>query len=68
VTTGSSGAFLLAFLAAFEVGDKVAVAVPGYPAYRNTLYALGVEPVLLPVDADRSARRGYRTLGRFAAG
>ncbi|MDX6375238.1 MAG: hypothetical protein QOD98_4226, partial [Nocardioidaceae bacterium] len=43
VTTGSSGGFLLAFLAAFEVGDKVAMARPGYPCYRNVLTALGVE-------------------------
>ena len=45
VTTGSSGAFLLAFLAAFEPGDRVALAAPGYPAYRNILVALGLEPV-----------------------
>jgi len=48
VTTGSSGAFLLAFLAAFEPGDRVALASPGYPAYRNILLALGLEPVDLP--------------------
>src|SRR3954467_13460053 len=40
VTTGSSGGFLLAFLAAFDVGDRVALAVPGYPAYANSLAAL----------------------------
>ncbi len=45
VTTGSSGAFLLSFLAAFEAGDRVALADPGYPAYRNILLALGVRPV-----------------------
>ena len=49
VTTGSSAAFLLAFLAAFEPGDRVALAVPGYPAYRNILTALGIEPVLIAV-------------------
>jgi aspartate/methionine/tyrosine aminotransferase len=49
VTTGSSAAFLLAFLAAFEAGDRVALAVPGYPAYRNILAALGIEPVLVEV-------------------
>jgi aspartate/methionine/tyrosine aminotransferase len=49
VTTGSSGAFLLAFLAAFAPGDRVAVAQPGYPAYRNILQALGVECVPVPV-------------------
>ncbi len=48
VTTGSSGGFVLAFLAAFDVGDRVALADPSYPAYRNILLALGVEPVCLP--------------------
>jgi len=47
VTTGSSGGFLLAFLGAFDAGDRVALAAPGYPAYRNILSALGIEPVLL---------------------
>jgi aspartate/methionine/tyrosine aminotransferase len=51
VTAGSSGAFLLAFLAAFDVGDRVALAAPGYPAYRNILSALGVEPVSLPAGS-----------------
>ncbi|MBE9374743.1 pyridoxal phosphate-dependent aminotransferase [Saccharopolyspora sp. HNM0983] len=51
VTTGASGAFLLAFLSAFEAGDRVALARPGYPAYRNILTALGCEVVELPCDA-----------------
>jgi aspartate/methionine/tyrosine aminotransferase len=50
-TTGSSGGFLLAFLAAFDAGDRVALARPGYPAYRNILTALGCEVVELPCDA-----------------
>ncbi|GAA1138193.1 pyridoxal phosphate-dependent aminotransferase [Nesterenkonia lutea] len=45
VTTGSSGAFMLSFLAAFDPGDRVALARPGYPAYRNILTALGIEVV-----------------------
>src|SRR3954454_9757298 len=49
VTTGSSAAFQLAFLAAYEPGDRVALAAPGYPAYRNILSALGLEPVLIEV-------------------
>jgi aspartate/methionine/tyrosine aminotransferase len=49
VTTGSSAAFLLAFLAAFEPGDRVGLAIPGYPAYRNILSALDIEPVLIRV-------------------
>ncbi|MEO5337282.1 MAG: pyridoxal phosphate-dependent aminotransferase [Magnetospirillum sp. WYHS-4] len=44
-TTGSSGGFILAFLAAFDAGDRVALACPGYPAYRNILKALDMEPV-----------------------
>ncbi len=47
VTTGSSGGFLLSFLAAFDVGDRVALARPGYPAYKNILAALGCEVVEL---------------------
>jgi aspartate/methionine/tyrosine aminotransferase len=47
VTTGSSGGFILSFLAMFEPGDRVAVAVPGYPPYRHILSALGCEPVLI---------------------
>jgi aspartate/methionine/tyrosine aminotransferase len=45
VTTGSSGGFLLTFLACFDVGDRVALASPGYPCYRNILSALGCEVV-----------------------
>ena len=45
VTTGSSGGFILSFLAAFDAGDRVALASPGYPAYRNILGALDVEVV-----------------------
>jgi aspartate/methionine/tyrosine aminotransferase len=45
VTTGSSAAFNLAFLAMFDIGDRVAVAAPGYPAYRNILSTLGIEVV-----------------------
>lgn len=48
VTMGASGAFILAFLAAFDAGARVAVAAPGYPAYRNILTALGVEVVPVP--------------------
>lgn len=47
VTTGSSGAFLCGFLTAFDAGDRVAMARPGYPAYRNILTSLGCEVVEL---------------------
>ncbi len=45
VTTGSSAAFNLAFLAFFDVGDRVAITRPGYPAYRHIMKALGLEVV-----------------------
>ena len=50
VTTGSSAGFILAFLAAFEAGDRVAMALPGYPPYRHTLTALGCEPVAIETN------------------
>jgi aspartate/methionine/tyrosine aminotransferase len=52
VTTGSTGGFLLAFLACFDVGDRVAVTSPGYPCYRNILSALGCEVVEVPCGPD----------------
>jgi len=51
VTTGSSGGFVLSFLGLFDVGARVAIASPGYPAYRNILEALGVECVTLETRA-----------------
>ncbi len=52
VTTGASGGFLLAFLAAFEPGDRIALASPYYPPYVNILHALGLQPVILPTGAE----------------
>lgn len=56
VTTGSSAGFLLAFLAAFDAGDRVAYACPGYPGYPNILKALGLEPVPLRAGPDSGFR------------
>jgi aspartate/methionine/tyrosine aminotransferase len=52
VTTGSSGGFLLALLAAFDAGARIAVTAPGYPAYANILAALGLEAVPLEVGPE----------------
>lgn len=52
VTTGSSGGFILAFLACFQPGARVAITAPGYPAYRNILTALGLEPVAIEVGPE----------------
>lgn len=50
VVSGASAGFTLAFLAAFDRGQRVGILEPGYPAYRNTLTALGLEPVAIPVS------------------
>ena len=50
VTTGSSAAFNLAFLAMFDPGDRVAIAAPGYPAYRNIMAALGLDIVEIELE------------------
>jgi aspartate/methionine/tyrosine aminotransferase len=52
ITTGSSAAFILAFMAMFEPGDRVAVTIPGYPPYRHILTALGCEPVLIETSSE----------------
>ena len=52
ITTGSSAGFNLAFLACFEAGERVAIAAPGYPAYRNILKALSLEVVEIETSAD----------------
>lgn len=52
VTTGSSGGFILAFLACFQPGSRIAITAPGYPAYRNILIALGLEPVAIEVGPE----------------
>ena len=56
VTTGSSGAFMLAFLAAFDPGQRVAIAEPGYPGYRHILSLLGLEAASLPARHDADFR------------
>ncbi|MBN8953843.1 MULTISPECIES: aminotransferase class I/II-fold pyridoxal phosphate-dependent enzyme [unclassified Rhizobium] len=52
ITTGSSAGFNLAFLTLFDAGDSVAIARPGYPAYRNILAALGLDVVEVPVTEE----------------
>lgn len=47
ICTGSSAAFMLAFLAVFDVGDAVALPSPGYPCYREILSALGCRSPLI---------------------
>jgi aspartate/methionine/tyrosine aminotransferase len=47
VTTGSSAGFVLAFLSLFDAGQRVAITAPGYPAYRNIMEAVGLEPATI---------------------
>jgi aspartate/methionine/tyrosine aminotransferase len=68
ITTGSSGGFLLAFLTAFDAGDRVGVAAPSYPAYRNILAALGVEAVLIPVGPANHFQTDLALLKQCATG
>lgn len=67
VTTGSSGAFTLIFLAAFDIGDTVVVARPGYPAYRNALAALGCHVVEMDCGPDTRFQPTVAMLDTLAA-
>ena len=48
LTCGASPALVIALSLRFGPGARVALARPGYVAYRNTLRALFIEPVELP--------------------
>ena len=52
VTPGSSGAFILAFSALFDAGQRVGIGAPGYPSYRQILKALDLLPVMLETKAE----------------
>ena len=59
VTTGSSAAFNLAFLAMFDPGDRLAIAAPGYPAYRNIMTALGLQVVEIELEGAAYLHPGH---------
>ena len=52
VTSGSSGAFILAFTALFDAGERVGIGAPGYPSYRQVLRALDLVPVEIETAAE----------------
>ncbi|WP_316016166.1 pyridoxal phosphate-dependent aminotransferase [Roseobacter sp. HKCCA0434] len=52
VTAGSSAGFLLSFLGLFDAGQRVGIADPGYPSYRNILKALDLTPVRIEGTID----------------
>ena len=52
ITTGSSAAFMLSFLASFDTGARVGIGAPYYPAYPNILSGLGYEPVIMETGAE----------------
>ncbi|MBN9746339.1 pyridoxal phosphate-dependent aminotransferase [Amycolatopsis sp. A1MSW2902] len=65
MTTGSSGGFLLSFLSAFDPGARVAMARPGYPAYRNLLNVLGCEVVEFATTAETNFQPTVEQLDRL---
>ena len=67
VTVGASGAFPLAFLAAFNPGDRIAMATPFYPPYVNILTALGMQPVMLETGPDTRFQPTIAHLERLSA-
>jgi len=65
VTVGASGAFPLAFLAAFDAGDRIALASPFYPPYVNILTALGMVPVILEAGLETRFQPSVAMLERL---
>ncbi len=68
VTAGSSGAFLLAFTALFDAGDRVAMGDPGYPSYRQILRALSLAPVGIPARPENRLQPAPEDLPEGIAG
>jgi aspartate/methionine/tyrosine aminotransferase len=62
ITVGGSGGLLLSFLATLDVGDRVAMAAPAYPAYRNILLALGCKPVEIQATREDNYQPTIETL------
>ena len=65
VTVGASGGFPLAFLAAFDPGDRVVLTSPYYPPYVNILTALGMQPVVLEAGPDTRFQPSVAMLERL---
>jgi len=65
ITPGASGAFILAFLAAFDSGATVACTRPGYPCYRNILHALSLRPVEIETPIESGGQIGPEDLERL---
>ncbi|MGA9013116.1 MAG: aminotransferase class I/II-fold pyridoxal phosphate-dependent enzyme, partial [Acetobacteraceae bacterium] len=65
VTVGASGGFPLAFLAAFDPGDRVVLTSPYYPPYVNILTALGMQPVVLEAGPDTRFQPSLAMLERL---
>lgn len=68
VTPGSSGAFILAFAALFDAGERVAITEPGYPSYRQILQAMSLEPVAIATQASHRFQPRPEDLPQGAAG
>jgi len=66
LTVGSSLGFIMAMLACFERGARIALPSPGYPAYRNLSRVLGLQPVDVPVDASQNWRLSVEDLARMS--
>ncbi len=65
ITTGSSGAFILSFLACFDPGDKIAIFSPVYPAYRNILKSLNLDVIEIPSDKNNFGKIDITKIKNF---
>jgi aspartate/methionine/tyrosine aminotransferase len=56
LTAGASAALVATYAALFRAGDRIAVVSPGYPAFRNAMRAMGLQPVQIHCGA----AQGYK--------
>lgn len=65
LTVGTSGAFLIAYSLMLDFGEKLAFTDPGYPCYKNYSYVLGIDPVMVPVDASTGYQMTPELLDKY---
>ena len=65
ITFGSSAAFILAFISAFEKGDTIGIAVPNYPAYKNMLKAFDLRLKPIFCNSTKNFNFNFQSICKF---
>ena len=65
ISFGSSGAFILAFLSAFDKGDVIGVTVPNYPAYKNMIKAFDLKMKPILCNSEKNFEYNFKNICKY---